>query len=488
MTLKRRILFLLLPLALLLSAAALAADDPTRSAPAEPGQTALLPLSRTYDGRFADVPGDAWYYAHVAAGYERGLFEGRDEAHFAPGEPVRVSELVTLAARIRAAYDGETIPAGAEDEPWYRPYAAYLSEKGLLGAALAELCDQNATRAMLAGVFAMALPEECYDARNAQVVTDGYAMRRFIRDVNDYTPYQAQILWLYKQGVLNGMDEAGSFAPGGETTRAEVAAVVTRIVDPAARLTLAWNVQPYDSAAGRTLASLIPAPEAAPEAPDPADAEAVDAAVRAMLADDGDSLTLRYPAALDAQRLGALTRACLERVKTYAEQMYNTVQATAYPDGTTVLAFSSSAGGEALTERRAQAAERAAAVHDTLWEQGMLYNGMTEYEKAWVYFVWLCQNCAYDHGAGDDSPSHLAWRALQEGLAVCDGYTGAYNLLLKLEGIACSAVSNDEHMWTLAVLDGVAYHIDTTWGDRLGMIDASCFGMSEEEAFALHAW
>ena len=71
---------------------------------------------------------------------------------------------------------------------------------------------------------------------------------------------------------------------------------------------------------------------------------------------------------------------------------------------------------------------------------------------------------------------------------MCDGYTGAYNLLLKLEGINCYALFNASHIWTVAYLDGIEYHIDTTWGDQFGRVDMSCFGMTAEQSRAKHAW
>lgn len=74
------------------------------------------------------------------------------------------------------------------------------------------------------------------------------------------------------------------------------------------------------------------------------------------------------------------------------------------------------------------------------------------------------------------------------GLAVCDGYTGAYNLLLKLEGIDCTALFNDSHIWTLAELDGTTYHIDVTWGDQYGRTDLRYFGMSKEQSYQYHPW
>ena len=73
-------------------------------------------------------------------------------------------------------------------------------------------------------------------------------------------------------------------------------------------------------------------------------------------------------------------------------------------------------------------------------------------------------------------------------MAVCDGYTGAYNLLLRLEGIDCTAQFNTDHIWTVATLDGTRYHIDTTWGDQGTRVDMSFFAMSEAASRAKHAW
>ena len=67
---------------------------------------------------------------------------------------------------------------------------------------------------------------------------------------------------------------------------------------------------------------------------------------------------------------------------------------------------------------------------------------------------------------------------------MCDGYTAAYNLLLKLEGIDCTTVSRGDHIWTAAELDGTVYHIDTTWGDQTGAIAYQFFAMTEADALA----
>ncbi len=154
-----------------------------------------------------------------------------------------------------------------------------------------------------------------------------------------------------------------------------------------------------------------------------------------------------------------------------------------------MLTFSATACADGhLAASREKALAAAIRIHDTLWENGTLSYGMSEYEIARTYFLWLCDNCRYDNDASDDSLSHLACGALVNGLAVCDGYTGAYNLLLKLEGISCTALFNDSHIWTVATLDGKEYHIDVTWGDQYGRTDMRYFGMSAEQSFQYHPW
>ena len=74
-------------------------------------------------------------------------------------------------------------------------------------------------------------------------------------------------------------------------------------------------------------------------------------------------------------------------------------------------------------------------------------------------------------------------------VAVCDGYTGAYNLLLKLEGINCYTQTGSEHAWTVAVLDGTEYHIDTTWGDSsIIFANELYFAMSPALSYGFHPW
>ena len=155
--------------------------------------------------------------------------------------------------------------------------------------------------------------------------------------------------------------------------------------------------------------------------------------------------------------------------------------------GDMTLTFSAAGAGDRTQDHRAATMASAIAVHDQLWANRQITASMTELEKARVYYIWVCDNCVYDYKAGDDSISHTPYSLFELGTAVCDGYTGAYNLLLKLEGIDCTSLSNNSHIWTVATLDGTEYHIDTTWGDNGGSSpDPTYFAMTPAQSMRLH--
>lgn len=489
-----RSILLTLPLALLLSISANAQSEESVQPISEGGEAARFAVLREYEESFKDVKSADWFASSVISSYERGLISGRGSDRFAPNDSVTIAELLTIAARAHCIYStgsDELLRADAESgvSPWYAPYVSYLQKQNLLGSNFEGFYLLPASRAQMAGILAYALPSEWYEEPNAEIVTSAYASRDFLTDVTEKTPYRSEILLLYRRGLLSGMDERGSFHPESRVNRAEVAALVARMVEPQSRLTLDWVVAPYHSAAGSTLENIISAPESVSYAPAVRDIAAIDALVRNMLARGESSITLNYPRALSNESANTLTKSVTACVKSYCEQMYNSVLCRSYGNGRVELTFSSTAcTKEELSAYRAQALAAAIEVHDSLWESGVLSYEMSEYEIARTYYLWLCDNCRYDSAAVDSSLSHLAYGALVNGLAVCDGYTGAYNLLLKLEGIECSALFNVGHIWTLAALDGQEYHIDVTWGDQYGRTDLRYFGMSEEESRQYHPW
>lgn len=450
---------------------------------------------KTYENQFSDLTEDHTFYENVSALYEYGLTVGRSDGTYGLTAPMTVGQAVIFAGRIRSLYragDPETGPAaytaaavaleGAQRV--YAPYLWYLQAEGVLDKALDDCLGDIAQRGQVAHILANLLPEEVLPPVNDSLITQAYASRRKITDVTEYTPYYEDILKLYRCGVSVGSDVDGNFLPDAPITRGAAAAMLTRIVDPSLRLTPDWHLPDLYSAEGVELFDLVTAGAhiAAPQT-----AADYDSTVRYMLSQGENTLSLNLPGGFTLESARETLNAALLAVKRYCEQGYNQAACSYSAAGSMVIQFSSIAA-ERTEEYRQSALTAAIAVHDQLWEQGVITPGSSQREIAWAYYQWIAANCVYDDAGGDDSLSHLAYNLFETGTAVCDGYTGAYNLLLKLEGIDCYALPNGSHIWTVATLDGETVHIDATWGDQGATAAAEYFAMTPERSYSLHPW
>ncbi|MDE7219209.1 MAG: S-layer homology domain-containing protein [Oscillospiraceae bacterium] len=476
---KRRIFALFLSLILALG---------PLSAPAGAAEGGFSPV-RTYEDQFSDVSASSWFYDTVKALYELGLTNGSGSPdRFDPSGDLTVAEVITMASRLRSLYETGDSEAGGnayggDGGEWYLPYVLHLQALDVIGQELEGSYDRPATRAEMAHVLAGALPRETLDPINREAVASGYGRGRYIRDVREDTPYQDDILLLYDWGVAGGSDDTGSFRPDSRIARSEAAAMVARLADPGLRVGLDWEILPLYSKKGYTLDEMVESDGTFYVSPDIGNRAEVDADVRYMLANGERTLSLEYPEeTVNRQFVDQVMNTFLSAVRDYVEQTYNSVTALYYPNSKYVeLTFTSSLYDESQIDRyREETMDYAIRVHDQMWAEGRITGEMTEYEKARVYFDWICNHCRYDYR--DVSMSHSGYQAFTTGLAVCDGYVAAYNLLLRLEGIRCGTCSTSKHIWTVAELDGETYHIDPTWGDQPSGIDDRYFAMTEEFA------
>lgn len=188
-------------------------------------------------GQFSDVSDGAWYASEVKSAYELGLMNGIGGGLFDPEGTVTVAEAVTMAARAASVYAGEEILP--RDGEWYQPYVAYALQKGFVSEGAFDSFDRPAKRYEVASLFENAMPAGYYVAQNEV---------KAIPDADASLPYAADLLTLYRAGVVMGSDAFGNFRPEDNVSRAEAAAIVNRVALPANRLKKTLDVTANDDA------------------------------------------------------------------------------------------------------------------------------------------------------------------------------------------------------------------------------------------------
>ena len=177
---------------------------------------------------FTDVPQSAWYYYDVKNAYEMGLINGKTATLFAPNDNLTYAEAVKLAACMHQKYTTGSVTLANASPIWYQSFVDYAKANSII------IKDYNwsaqATRAGYMEMFAYALPDSALAAFNS--VPDGS-----IPDVPMTHPQAAAIYKLYRAGILQGVDTAThSCNPGSNIRRSEVAAILTRMMDPTERV------------------------------------------------------------------------------------------------------------------------------------------------------------------------------------------------------------------------------------------------------------
>lgn len=191
--------------------------------------TVTFPRPAAYTaGRFSDVSAREWYAPSVADAYELGLMTGTTATQFDPLGNVTLAQAITMAARVHSIYE-----TGAENfkptDPWFKVYVEYAYKSGIISNTLYEgNVEKEATRAQFAEIFAAALPADGLISINK--VQDGA-----IPDVSANSSLAPAVYKLYRAGILTGSDEKGTFYPNRSITRAEAAAIVSRMGDSSAR-------------------------------------------------------------------------------------------------------------------------------------------------------------------------------------------------------------------------------------------------------------
>lgn len=191
-----------------------------------PSASSKFKFSKTYDGRFTDVTSANWFYGDVEKSYKLGLMNGKSDTTFVPEGTVTLAEAITVAARMRAVYYGDTITQGTGNN-WYAPYVEYATKKAIITSGQYSDYTALATREQVANMFVRALPATWYTEMN---------LFKTIPDVPANSASFAAIQRLYNAGVITGVDSAYNFKPAENIKRSELSAIINRVALPESRL------------------------------------------------------------------------------------------------------------------------------------------------------------------------------------------------------------------------------------------------------------
>ena len=175
---------------------------------------------------FTDVPTTEWFYSDIDHAYQMELINGKTPTLFMPNDYLTYAEAVKLAACMNQRYTEGSVTL-KNGEPWYQTYVDYCKAEGIISKDYS--WNASATRAGYMEIFADALPDAAMKEIND--IPGGS-----IPDVPTSHPQAAPIYKLYRVGILQGSDLAHNCNPAANIKRAEVAAILTRMMDSSKRI------------------------------------------------------------------------------------------------------------------------------------------------------------------------------------------------------------------------------------------------------------
>ncbi|MCL2814556.1 MAG: S-layer homology domain-containing protein [Oscillospiraceae bacterium] len=178
---------------------------------------------------FTDVRESDWYYSDVKTAWQSGLINGKSDTLFAPDDNLTYAEAVKLAACMHQLYTtGKVTLVPGTGSDWHTTYVSYAKTNNIISKDYA--WNTPATRAGYMEIFANALPDDALAAINT--VPGGK-----IPDVPSTHAQASAIYKLYRAGIVQGVDTVTRACnPGSNIKRSEVAAILTRMMNPDKRV------------------------------------------------------------------------------------------------------------------------------------------------------------------------------------------------------------------------------------------------------------
>ncbi len=414
---------------------------------------------------FPDVGADDWYASDVSRLAGLGIIAGFPDGLFHPDWDVTIAEFVKLIT-VALGVDRPSGSLRLFPGHWASERLTIAYERGILTDADLELGidpDRSITRSEMTKMMILALGIE--PARIDDPFTD-------VSDIYSSTAYNEYLL----RGYLT---EAGRVWRGADNaTRGEAATIIGRVID-------------YRSDAYAYKKAAI-----------------IENASQNVLTTELELIDLFYVLNREFMTSFTFRTSVSTRVLRTAYERSNVINLEYFysssasirtsADEVSVITLGYSPDTESLRALHTAAEARAQEI-----VAGVILPSMTEEEKIKALHDYLVLNCEYDYDGYESGEipfeSHIAYGALVDKRAVCQGYCAAFALLCEYAGVRCAIVggyapnSQDAHAWNMVLVGGVIYYIDVTHDDpvpdRKGTVSYRYYALTESEMLSYgYSW
>lgn len=233
-------------------------------------QNAYPETAQQTSSSFIDVPEDKWYYPYVSYLSEKGIVNGMTETEYMPEGSFTIAESAAVITRYlgleseAAKRKNAMLTLGINgSELWYAGYVQLMHEAGIIDVE-AYGCTLNGGSVSIDNPSMWQAPIKRYEfasfvvrsfelgATNirtasgtdgSEFIHNGYydenVLINYAPLIGDYwyipQGYEFYVLKAYYNGIFNG-DDLGNFNPHKNLTRAEMAKVITVIIDKSQRV------------------------------------------------------------------------------------------------------------------------------------------------------------------------------------------------------------------------------------------------------------
>lgn len=176
--------------------------------------------------RFEDVEQTDWFCDAVDFACAKGLFAGTDETHFEPESAMTRGMLVTVLYRLEGTEEKtENVFSDIASDEWYAAPAGWAAKNKIVSGVGDNRFapEENITREQLTTIlykYAVFLGQDTAVSHTELSFADKEQVSDWAKDA---------CVWALNTGLLSGK-ENNRLDPGGDATRAEVAAVLQRFI------------------------------------------------------------------------------------------------------------------------------------------------------------------------------------------------------------------------------------------------------------------